>query len=244
MIERARAHLDPITYQIEYLGKFKSYGDTAYYCFRPEINIQEFVQYDPNLDLLIGLDFNVSPGVAVLMQDYPYFADRRIKGGLGQFKEVHIPIASNTHRICKTLLELPEVKNHPGKVIFYGDATGNAKGTAKLDGSDWEIVESLFRHKFGERLEMDIPKSNPRERLRVNAVNASFGDVNNVVHHYIHPSCEYTIQDYRKVGIKEDGSIDKDSDKKLTHFSDAAGYIVVTRNPCTISTGGSARTSY
>jgi len=232
-IEQAKRDLDLLTYQQEYEGSFVSFVGRAYYNFDQTIHVGRYVQYyDSKRPLVLCFDFNVSPGVASIIQELP----RRVsneenipvigKTTTAVIDEVYIEKNSNTVRICNEVIS--KYRNHEDNVICYGDATGGAKGTAKVRGSDWDLIKQVLYPVFGHRLFFNVPKRNPSERSRINAVNSRFLNSYNEVHFVIDGNCKMTIKDFEGVRLKDDGSgaIDKTKDVKLSHLSDAIGYYI------------------
>lgn len=218
----ARTELDELTFQQEYEASFINFTGRAYYPFDSSVHAADTCEYDPGLDLIFCFDFNVSPGVAVVCQEQMRGRDR-VTCVIG---EVHIPRNSNTVRVCDKLAA--DWGHHEGEVWCYGDATGGAKGSAKVQGSDWELIEATLRPVFGDRLGIDVPKANPRERVRVNSVNSRLKSALGRVRLFIDVRCQNLIDDFEGVTLLEGGSgeIDKKADAKLTHMTDALGYYV------------------
>lgn len=221
-IESAKKVLDELTFMQEYEGSFVNFLGRAYHAFG-EHNKGPLV-YDPRGTLLICLDFNVDPGIAVICQEQPLPSERM---GTGVIGEVHIPQNSNTLLVCQKIVA--DWGAHQGKVILYGDASGGSRRTAALAGTDWDIVKEVLRPVFGERLLMRVPRANPAERVRVNAVNTrcknAAGDIRLMVDVKKAPR---TAADLDGVRVVDGGSgeIDKNYDKSLTHLSDALGYYI------------------
>jgi hypothetical protein len=139
--------------------------------------------------------------------------------------EIYIPTNSNTPMVCRKIIaDYGEV--HQADVFCYGDATGGARGTAKVDGSDWDLIRKHLLPVFGDRLRMRVPKENPPERVRVNSVNSRLCSSDGVRKLFIDRKCKYVRKDFEGVRVKEGtaGELDKDTDPKLTHISDAIGY--------------------
>jgi len=67
-IEQARQDLDPLTFAQEYEAQWVSFDGLAYYPWSPKDHLRRLT-YDPARALIIGLDFNVDPGTAVVMQE-------------------------------------------------------------------------------------------------------------------------------------------------------------------------------
>lgn len=231
-IEAARRDLDELTYQQEYEASFVTFTGRVYYTFDELSNcarLREF--YDPDAPLIIALDFNVAPGVATVGQEMVLPNGERGTAWLG---EVYIEQGSTTPMVCRRILE--EWNEHRAAVRAYGDATGGARGTAKVEGSDWDLVRKIMTYGdsekglkgFGARFSLRVPPSNPPERARVNAVNSRFRAVDGTVKMMVDPyRCPRLKKDLEGVRVKEGtNEIDKTTDKKLTHLSDAIGYYV------------------
>ena len=81
---------------------------------------------------------------------------------------------------------------------------------------------------------MRVPRSNPRERVRVNAVNTRCRDAEDTIRLMVNPNYAPNVhRDLEGVRVLEGGSgeIDKKSDPNLTHTSDALGYYIVSEFP-------------
>jgi hypothetical protein len=222
-IAAARRDLDTLTFQQEYEASFVSFQGRAYYAFDEQVHTAPLA-YDPREPLAACFDFNVAPGIAAVCQE-----QRLPNGetGTGVIGEVHIPRNSNTEIVCRRLIE--DWGAHAGLVRLYGDATGGAGGSAKVQGSDWELVEQHLRPVFGDRLQWRVPGANPRERERVNALNARLRNAADVVRLMVDGArAPNVIKDFEGVRLIEGsaGEIDKRRDPQLSHLSDALGYYI------------------
>ena len=220
VIKQAKMNLDPLTFQQEYEASFVNFTGAAYYCYS-EANVADEA-YDPARPVHFCFDFNVSPGIAVVIQQFP----------LGDFviDEVHIPRNSNTTMVCDRLIT--KYHNHTGTVFLYGDASGEQRRSSGIVGTDWHIIKNMLTKGIpGSEIVPRIPPANPRERARVNAVNSRLKDGTDARHLFIAPRCKHTIKDFEGVSINEkDGSIDK-SDITVGHISDAIGYFIHRHYP-------------
>lgn len=230
-IRQAKRDLDPLTYEQEYEGSFVSFTGRAYYSFDERIHVGKYKRfYRKHRPLVFAFDFNESPGVASVLQEFKR-SDIIGKTLTGIVGEVYIPQNSNTLRVCDKLIQ--DWGDHEGEIFCYGDATGGSKGSAKVKGSDWDLVKSKLYPHFGDKLHFRVPKSNPRERVRVNSMNSrllnTFDDVFMVIDH----TCKYTVKDFEgvRVIVGGTGEIDKRKDPKLTHLTDAIGYYVAKEHP-------------
>lgn len=231
-VERARAELksmqdrmDPLTWLQECGAGFIHFQGMAYHCFSVRRNVKHKLPYDPNRELIFCFDFNVSPGVAVICQDDD---KAKITNVIG---EVHVPRNSNTPVVCRKLIE--DWGKHKGIIGIYGDATGGADGTAKVSGSDWDLVRRDLRAHFGDRVMMRVPDANPKERARVNAMNSRLLTQSGNAHLHIDAKCTNLIKDFQEVRLLEGsaGEIDKKINPNATHMTDALGYFIEKRYP-------------
>jgi hypothetical protein len=229
-IESARRSMDETTFQQEYEASFVSFEGRIYYTFdSTEHTAKLRHMYDPKQPLIVALDFNVAPGVAAICQEMSLPNGMFGTGAIG---EVYIDRGSNTPAVCRKIAA--DWGEHQGRVLMYGDATGGAQGSAKVSGSDWELVAKELRPVFGGRLEFHVPSHNPAERSRVNAVNTRFKSADGAVRAMVDPfACPHLVEDLEGVRALKGGSgeIDKKIDPKLTHISDAFGYYVAKEFP-------------
>lgn len=222
-IAAAKRDLDELTYQQEYEASFLNFTGRVYYKFSDHRS-KARLEYNPDAPLLFCFDFNVDPGVAAVAQEMslPSGLD-----GTGVIGEVWIPNNSNTERVCDKLIQ--DWGDHRDKIKCYGDASGGARGTAKVQGSDWDLIVQKLRPKFGERLHIDVPPANPPVRSRVNAVNSRLCSTTGDVRLMVDPArAPKVVRDFEGVRWIEGGAgeIDKKKDPMLTHISDAIGYYV------------------
>lgn len=261
-IEMARRMLDELSFMQEFEAEFVNFSGRTYYPFTMETHCANLFQfYNPHADLAVCFDFNVSPGVAVICQEMPLpgqyedvpdpfrfgtgFEAWRMASMIGDsafvkqpvvgtavIGEVHIPQNSNTQLVCNRIIQ--DWGDHRGTITLYGDATGGAKGTAKLSGSDWEIIWNSLSGYFGDAVDLNVPKANPTERARVNAMNSRLRSMDGLIRLMVDgDKAPHLVEDLEGVRLLEGGSgeIDKKRDKTLTHISDALGYYVVREFP-------------
>lgn len=228
-IAAARRTLDDLTFQQEYEASFVTFTGRAYYPFDDAKHTAR-LQYNPDAPLIIALDFNVAPGVAVLCQEQMLPGGGLL--GTGVIGEVHIQANSNTPAVCRKIIK--DWGNHRGLVMLYGDATGGAGGSAKVDGSDWDLVAKHLRPAFPNRLHFRVPAENPRERVRINSMNSRLLSADNSIRMMVDPSkAPNLVKDFEGVRLLVGGSgeIDKKYDRRLTHLTDALGYYVAYEFP-------------
>lgn len=230
-VDNAKDIMDDIIFDQEYGGQFVLFAGAVYYSFNEKLHVGRYAHlYDPQRPLVFCFDFNVSPGVAAVIQEYDneVFDIPNGQSVTAVIGEVHIPRNSNTVRVCRRLIS-DWAQYHKGIVICYGDATGGAKGTAKIKGNDWDLIRQMMMPHFGDRLYVKVGKSNPRERQRVNAVNSRLLSHNGLIRLVIDGhKAPNVVKDFEGVRVIEGtaGEIDKTRDTALTHVSDAIGYYI------------------
>jgi hypothetical protein len=222
-IASARRDLDELTFQQEYEASFVNFEGRAYYPFTEAVHCQRLT-YDPARPLALCFDFNVDPGVAVIAQEQrlPNGQD-----GTGIIGEVHIPRNSNTPAVCRRIIQ--DWGRHAGRVVCFGDASGGARGSAKVAGSDWDLIRRELGGTFGQRLFFEVPAANPAVRARVNAVNTRLKAGDGTVRMMVDPArAPNVVKDLEGVRLLAGGSgeIDKRADPALSHISDGLGYFI------------------
>jgi hypothetical protein len=235
-ITAAKNDLDELTYLQEFEGSFINFQGRVYYPYNDKIHNAR-IQYNPHQPLIFCFDFNVAPGVAAVIQEKQVL-DRAtgviligetVSGVIG---EVYIPRNSNTELVSKRLIT--DWGRHEGLIYCYGDATGGAKGSAKLAGTDWDIIKSILKNHFGDRVYFEVPLANPSERDRINSVNSRLLTMDKKVRLMINPSkAPHVVKDFEGVQCVEGGSgeIDKKKNPDLSHISDAIGYYIHRKFP-------------
>lgn len=236
-IAAAKRQLDELVYQQEYEASFVNFTGRAYYPFAEGTHTAPLA-YNPAAPLVFCFDFNVEPGVAAICQEQvlPGQYERSPEGaalldkpitGTGVIGEVWIPANSNTPAVCRKLIA--DWGEHHGKVVCYGDATGGSRGSAKVEGSDWELIAKELRPQFGDRLSFKVKRANPAERARLNAMNSRLKSAVGEVRMMVDPGkASHVVKDLEGVVLLKGGSgeLDKKATPQLTHISDGLGYYV------------------
>ncbi len=234
----AREDMDILTYRQEYEGEFITFEGRAYYAFDRLKHSAGRVHYQRgnNNPIIVCFDFNKKPGVASIAQEItvPDWARDDVPADIetitGVFEEVYIETDSTTQKVATRVLE--KIGHLPSKVHLYGDATGGSQGSAKLQGSDWDIINAVMKPELGSRLKKMVPRGNPNERDRVNSMNSRLENVEGHIKLLVDPKrCRFLVKDLEGVSTLTDGSIDKPKGTPLTHISDALGYYIVKKFP-------------
>tara|TARA_Y100001938_G_scaffold151183_1_gene247037 strand:+ start:9513 stop:10772 length:1260 start_codon:yes stop_codon:yes gene_type:complete len=185
---------------------------STYYTFDRKKNVGK-VKYDPKLPIRIGMDWNVSPLMSVLWQQYHKSPHIRV------FDVIELHHAGEgdllTERMCETIKQ-----KYPNNTYFaYPDATGAARNSSARYSDIGIVKKAGFNVK--------VLHINPLVVNRVNAVNKALEG--NII---IDESCKALINDLERVtNIPNTREINKKENPELTHASDAFGYSVVWEYP-------------
>lgn len=234
-----RETMDPRAFEREFCATFHNFESRAYYPFDWNVHAIERLAYDPSLPLIFCFDFNVAPGVAVVCQEQAYRGMRRDVAPTftAVIGEVWIDQDSNTEKVCAKLIE--DWKGHSGPIYLYGDATGGAKGTARVQGSDWDLIvgrDGALRRYFGDRVRSRVRGSNPRQKVRINSMNRRLLTADGLAHMLVDATkAPHVCEDLDGVTLLagSDGEIDKATCERadLTHVSDGLGYYISEKFP-------------
>jgi hypothetical protein len=242
-IAAAKRQLDELLFAQEYEASFINFTGRAYYPFLDTSHTAPLA-YNPDATLVFCFDFNVEPGVAAICQEQvlPGQYERSPEGvallnrpitGTAVIGEVWIPANSNTPAVCRKLIA--DWGAHRGKIICYGDATGGSRGSAKVEGSDWELIAKELRPHFKDRVSFRVKPANPAERARLNAMNSRLKTASGEIRMMVDPAkAPHVVRDLEGVVLLKGGS--GELDKKatdLTHITDGLGYYVEYEFPVT-----------
>jgi phage terminase large subunit len=211
--ERLRNSYDERFFQQEVMGEYVNLTTgRVYYAFdrKKHVRVEEV---DLSRPLLWALDFNVNPMCSVVAQK------------IGDTIIVHDEIVlgrASTMDACEEFQR--RFGFHAAGLEVYGDASGARMQTA--GSTDYEIITEFLRRNAYPHV-MRVPRSNPAVRDRIAIMNAAFENVAGQARLFVNPRCKELIKDFEQVGYQPNTAmIDKNSDPKRTHLSDALGYLI------------------
>ena len=210
----------------------------VYHNFSDTENVRR-CEFDPDLDLFLGLDFNVDPMCGVFGQyrrertAYTHLTNQMLVR-MEVLGEICLP-NSNTKEFLEAFVS--RTRNYVNirrggrlNVRLYGDASGNQRST-NGDQTDYQIIRQYFNRFPEYSVTYHITKENPSVRSRVNAVNEVLLTADGFRRLHVDVGCMELRRDFKEVKWKTDaggnstGTLDK-GDKKRTHISDALGYVI------------------
>jgi hypothetical protein len=213
--ERLRRSYDGPFYEQEALARFlNTRQGRVYQQFQRSAQVSR-LEYDESLPLRWAWDFNVSVMSSLVCQ--------QAGAEVLVLDELILP-SSSTQEVCREFQE--RWGHHRGQVFVYGDASG-AHGHSATGKSDYYYIRQFFQQQPGMRLTLCVPRSNPPVRDRVNTLNAKLRNAAGEQTLFVDPRCKELIKDLEQVSYKAGtGQIDKESDERRTHTSDALGYYL------------------
>jgi len=222
-IATAREELDEKSFKQEYMASFETFAGLVYYSFDREIHVKPCA-ITPQLEILWCLDFNVDPMSSVIAQIHPYGHGRQQRI-VEVCDEISIP-NSNVYEACEAFTRKisPFAERYGVTVTVYADASGDSRnhvGTTAI-----AAIKQWFNRHPNYRVYYKIPQANPAVADRVRTVNSVLRSISGEIRMRINPKCKKLIADFEQVEwANEMGlEINKD-DPKLTHISDALGYM-------------------
>jgi hypothetical protein len=205
-VEEAKNDLSPRDFQQEYMASFEALSNRVVDMFDRVLNVSEVS--DLGGEILIGMDFNVSPMTAVV--------GSRAGDQLHIWKEYHQQ-NSNTRYMMDTI-----AKDFPGREItVFPDPTGKARKTSAIGGeTDHSIIRS-----YGAKV--IAPSKSPHTADGLNNLNTMMCNGQMERRIQIDPSCIKLIKSLDTWTYEEEER-DSRPDKKSgnDHMPEALKYLV------------------
>jgi phage terminase large subunit len=247
--DQLKGSYNDLFFRQEVLGEYLDiFGGNAYFAFS-DANIKE-TKYDPNLPICWALDFNRIPLCSVICQIVDPNADRRHPYDppyINVLDEIALP-KGHTADACDAFIKRVEkLYEDPIKIYIhiYGDKSGNDQHT-NAPITDYQMVMAKLRQRSNYEVSMRQNTGNPPVRDRVNETNNMLKSASGVHRLFIDPKCESLIRDLKQVAWDQDqwGNVLSElskRDARLTHSTDALGYLVWKefryRPPCGLQPG-------
>lgn len=212
-IAEARRDMDPRTFRQEFEASFETMSGRVYYPFDRRVHCREDVKFNPKLPIWVGVDFNIDPMSAAIVQP-------QTNGDLWIVDEIFLH-NSNTQELCEELEK--RYWRYMSQITIYPDPAGAARQHARGE-SDLEI----FRQKGFARIK--FRRKHPLIADRVNSVNRQILDAAGNMHLFVNPGCTNVVQSLEQTLYKA-GSRDIDKAASMEHITDALGYCIELERP-------------
>lgn len=221
-INQLMRDLDPRAIQRYIYGEWvELQKDQVYYNYTQENNYRRDFQFTRGETLLIAHDFNIG-------LNKPMSAALSVKRGevYHCFKALHVE-GARTDDIMEEIAGTGYLDS-AGKIVVYGDASGNNNDTRSIK-TDYEIIKRFLANyvtKDGRRLnfELKVPRANPPIRRRHNIVNAHFMNENKEVRLLVYD--KWLDEGFRLTTLKKGGDLIEDDSLPQQHVTTAIGYMI------------------
>lgn len=204
-IKQARQDLDPKSFRQEYEASFEGMSGRVYYAFDRNVHIGSY-EFDKNLPILIGQDFNIDPMSSVIMQERPngeiWVVDEAILQG------------SNTQETADEIAR--RYWKYMNRITFFPDPAGNNRNHDRGESS----LEILRQAGFKRIL---FRRKHPAVQDRINSVNRLLMAADGRVRLRVDRKCKSLIEGLEKT-IYKVGSREVDKSLGFEHPVDALGY--------------------
>jgi len=223
--------LPPLIFEREVLGAKVRIGNFACWNFG-EDNIINYEQ-DKHRNLYVIYDFDVSPQVAIILQDSG-FTDKG-RETFTAFREFTLR-PGNTEKLTTIIIDYLKAECYTGNIYLGGDYSGGNRST-KSNRTEWEIIENKFKDAFPGRVSV---RKNPTKSVRNNMVslNSLFKDGEGETRLFVDKSIEYLIKDCKDTVFGNDGRLKHTPDNERTHGVACLGDFAKVWNPITQVTKG------
>lgn len=204
-IEQILANYDPLLASCYLNGDFVTLSDKKVYHFfdRTKHNTDRTIQ--PSDHLHITIDFNIGGCCSNV-----YVLDGNVPKAIGEF------VSHDTYDFVNNL---NKYKDH--KIIVYPDASGSANKT-NATATDIDIIK-------GGGYMVDVPKSNPFVRDRVNCMNAKISKDELLVNTLLCPELTTALE---QQGYNDKGEPEKFKEHPaIDDWVDATGYFIHRKFP-------------
>ena len=220
VIQRAQDILDPKSFAQEYEASWETKSGLVYYAWSaqhyPKGNIDNSIEYDENLPVYVGMDFNVDPMTAILKQHVLNDAGKMESWVFDSFYVRN----SNTRDLTEKILN--KYDNAPSYVITPCQSSSARQTSQEIGKTDLKIIEEIFRNR---KCILRVAKrtKNPTISDRVNVVNSR------LYHKMIRINCNQAgnkelVKDFEALSYKEGTSDIDDTNKMRGHISAGLGY--------------------
>lgn len=189
-------------------ASFEMMSGRVYYSFDREVHLKNDIEFNPDLPIWIGQDFNLDPMSSVVMQLQ--------KDGTVHIVDEIVLHGSNTEEVCEEIEK--RYWRWQGNVIIFPDPAGqygqHARGESDLD---------IFRERGFKRLRYH--RKHPLISDRVNAVNRMLKSADGQTRLFVHPKCKGIINSLEQTVYKK-GTREIDKLASVEHSADALGYCI------------------
>jgi len=197
-IDAARREMDPRQFKQEFEADWVDYKGLVYYAFN-ETHVKPYTGPKPQ-QVLVGMDFNVSPGCATIGVQEPW--------GIHIIDEIEL-LNTNTFEMAEEIK-----KRYPNTIIkVFPDPAGSQRRSSSTT-TDHKIL-------YNEGFNVFVRRAHPAVKDRINSVNSAFSSGKIL----IDPKCKSLRNCLNKLSYR-DGTNEPDKNSGYDHLLDALGYKI------------------
>jgi hypothetical protein len=211
-IEARRRDMDPKSFKQEFEASFEVMSGRVYYAFDRNQHVGDY-PFNPKLPIYIGMDFNVDPMSAVIVQE-------QSNGEIWVVDEC-VLYGSNVQETADELMR--RFYRNINQISIYPDPAGNNRNHDRGETSLDILREAGFKSIYFKR-------KHPLVADRVNSVNRLFITADGTIRLRINRTCRKFIDSAEQTIYKE-GSREVDKSQGKEHAMDAFGYFADFRHP-------------
>lgn len=206
-ISAARRDMDSRSFQQEFEASFLGMSGVVYHSFDRQTHVKK-CEFNPDLPIWVGQDFNIDPMSSVIMQPQP-------NGEVWCIDEIFLK-SSNVQEVCDELER--RYWRFMDNIVIFPDPAGkqrqHARGESSLD---------IFRQRGFKSIAHR--RKAPLVADRINSVNRRLLNADGEVFIYIDPKCKNMIRSFEQTMYKP-GTPDVDKAAGEEHMADAIGYAI------------------
>lgn len=211
-IAARRRDMDPKSFKQEFEASFEVMSGRVYYPFDRKIHVGDY-PFNPALPIHIGMDFNVDPMSAVIMQE-------QLNGEIWVVDEI-VLYGSNVQETADEIVR--RYWRHMKKISIYPDPAGNNRNHDRGETSLEVLREAGFQNIFFKR-------KHPLVADRVNSVNRLLMSADAQVRLKVNKTCKHFVESAEQTVYKP-GTAEVDKSQGKEHVMDATGYFADFRHP-------------
>jgi len=206
-IEAARRDMDEKSFRQEFEASFETMSGRVYYPFDRKLHVGNY-EFNPELPIWVGQDFNVDPMSSVILQP-------QANGELWAIDEV-VLFGSNTEETCNMLDK--KYWRQKNNIVIFPDPASNSRQHAR-----GETDLDIFREKGFTRIL--FRRKHPAVADRINSVNALLKNAQGEVRLRVDSRCKHLIESLEETIYKK-GEREVDKTQSKEHSTDALGYAI------------------
>jgi phage terminase large subunit len=213
-IEAAKRDMDEKSFNQEFCASFETMSGRVYHCFDRNTHIGSQYEFDPKKPIWVGMDFNVDPMSAVILQPQE---DGETIWAVDEI----VLFSSNTEEMADELER--KYWRHLKQLTIFPDPAGANRSHTRGE-SDLQVLRDKGFKRIKHR------RKHPRVADRVNSVNRMLKTADGTIRLYVNPVCKKLIEGLEQT-IYKPGSRDVDKSAGVEHSCDALGYPVELNFP-------------